>query len=56
MLVIVKVLIVQILSIVVKADRRIEVKNGNKYLFFDSIDKSKEVLERYKELWDGIKI
>ena len=29
--------------------------NGNKYLIFDSVDENKEVLEKYKELWDGIK-
>ena len=30
-------------------------KNGNKYLPFTSTDKNKEVLEKYSELWDGIK-
>ena len=35
-------------------------KNGNKYLVFDSVklrstDENKEVLEKYAELWDGIK-
>ena len=29
--------------------------NGNKYLIFDSVDENKEVLKKYKELWDGIK-
>ena len=29
-------------------------KNGNKYLFFASTDKNKEVLEKYTELWDKI--
>ena len=33
----------------------IEVKNENRYLVFDSADKSKEVLKKYTELWDGIK-
>ena len=33
----------------------IEEKNGNKYLVFASTDKSKEVLEKYAELWDKIK-
>ena len=33
----------------------IEENNGSKYLVFDSSDKSKEVLKKYKELWDGIK-
>ena len=30
-------------------------KSGNKYLVFASTDKSKEVLEKYTELWDKIK-
>ena len=30
-------------------------KNGNKYLTFASTDKNKEVLNKYTELWDGIK-
>ena len=29
--------------------------NGNKYLTLISTDKSKEVLTKYTELWDGIK-
>ena len=29
--------------------------NGNKYLIFDSVDENKEVLKKYKDLWDGIK-
>ena len=38
----------------------IEINNGNKYLVFDSTelhftDENKEVLEKYRELWDGIK-
>ena len=32
-----------------------EDKNGRKYLGFDSTDENKEVLKKYKELWDGIK-
>ena len=36
-------------------DGSIEQKNGNKYLTFTSTDKNKEVLEKYTELWDGIK-
>ena len=36
-------------------DRYIEESNGNKYLIFASTDKNKEVLEKYSELWDGIK-
>ena len=31
-----------------------ENKNGNKQLIFDSTDKTKEVLEKYTELGDGI--
>ena len=43
-----------------KVDGHIEENNENKYLDFDSaelrsIDKNKEVLEKYTELWDGIK-
>ena len=30
-------------------------KNGNKYLVFDSIDKNKELLKKYADVWDGIK-
>ena len=33
----------------------IEEKNGNTYLVFASTDKNKEVLERYKEIWDKTK-
>ena len=38
----------------------IEINNGNKYLVFDSTelhstDENKEILEKYTELWDGIK-
>ena len=43
-----------------KVDGDIEENNENKYLDFDSvelrsIDENKEVLEKYTELWDGIK-
>ena len=43
-----------------KVDGHIEKNNENKYLDFDSaelrsIDENKEVLEKYTELWDGIK-
>ena len=34
---------------------KIEEKNGNKYLIFDSADKDKETLTKYTELWDKIK-
>ena len=33
----------------------IEEKNGNKYLIFDSVGESKEVLKKYGDVWDGIK-
>ena len=32
-----------------------EETNQNKYLVFDSIDENKEVLNKYRELWDEIK-
>ena len=32
-----------------------EEKNENKYLVLDEIDENKEVLEKYKEVWEGIK-
>ena len=41
--------------IIGKVDGHIEEKNENKYLGFDSTDEKKEVLEKYTELWDGIK-
>ena len=41
--------------IIGKVDRYIEEKNESKYLVFDSTDENKEVLEKYTELWDGIK-
>ena len=33
----------------------IEERNENKYLVFDEIDENKEVLNKYKEVWKGIK-
>ena len=33
----------------------IEEKNGNKYLFFDSVNENKEVFKKYFEIWDGKK-
>ena len=33
----------------------IEEKNGSKYLIFDSVDKNKEVLRKYADVWNGIK-
>ena len=41
--------------IVGEADGYIEEKNENKYLIFASTCKNKEVLEKYAELWDGMK-
>ena len=41
--------------IIGKADGSIEEKNGNKYLTFASIDKNKEVLKMYSELWNKTK-
>ena len=46
--------------IIDKVDGHIEENNGNKYLVFDSTelhstDENKEILEKYIELWDGIK-
>ena len=33
----------------------IEEKNGNKYLVFDYINQSKELLKNCADIWDGIK-
>ena len=41
--------------IVGKADGHIKEKNRNKYLVFDSRDKSKDVVEKYTELLDAMK-
>ena len=32
-----------------------EEKNENKYLVLDEIDENKEVLNKYKKVWEGIK-
>ena len=32
-----------------------EEKNENKYLVLDDIDENKEVLNKYEEVWEGIK-
>ena len=32
-----------------------EEKNENKYLILDEIDENKKVLNKYEEVWDGIK-
>ena len=43
--------------IVNHANGYLEEKNKNKYLIFDNItDENKEVLKKYKGLWNGIKI
>ena len=31
-----------------------EEKNGNKYFVLDDVDKNKEVLKKYAEVWEGI--
>ena len=41
--------------IIDEVDGHIEEKNGSKYLVFDSTDENRKVLEKYAELWDGIK-
>ena len=41
--------------IVNHASGYIEEKNGNKYLIFDSVDENKEVLIKYRDIWDRIK-
>ena len=33
----------------------VEEKNENKYLVLDEITENKEVLEKYEEVWEGIK-
>ena len=32
-----------------------EGKNGNTYLVLDDVDKNKEALKKYEEVWEGIK-
>ena len=32
-----------------------EEKNGSKYLVLDDVDENKEVLKKYKEVWEGLK-
>ena len=41
--------------IIGKVIGHIEENNGNKYLIFDFSDENKEVLKKYKDLWDEIK-
>ena len=33
----------------------IKEKNGNNFLIFDSTDENKEILEKYSDVWSGIK-
>ena len=40
---------------IAKMTSHVEEKNENKYLVLDHVDKSKEVLKKYEEVWDGIK-
>ena len=42
--------------IIDKVNGYIEESNGNKYLILASADKTKEVLTKYTELWDGVTI
>ena len=42
--------------IIGKVDGHIEEKNGSKYLVFDSMDENKEVLKKYTEIWNGIRM
>ena len=41
--------------VIVEVDGHIEEENWSKYLVFDYADENKEVLEKYAELWNGIK-
>ena len=41
--------------VIVEVDGHIEEENWSKYLVFDYADENKEVLEKYTELWNGIK-
>ena len=38
------------------ANGYIEEKGVNKYLIFDSTDENKELLKKYKDVWDGVKV
>ena len=40
---------------IIHARGYIDEKNGSKYSIFDSVNKNKEVLKKYFEIWDGIK-
>ena len=37
------------------ANGYIEEKNENKYLIFDSANENKDLLKKYKDVWNGIK-
>ena len=41
--------------IIVEADGHSEERNGNKYLIFSSTDNNKELLKKYRKIWDKIK-
>ena len=41
--------------IIGEVDRHIEEKNERKYWVFDSTDENRELLEKYKKFWNGIK-
>ena len=32
-----------------------EEKNGSRYLVLDDVDENKELLKKYKDVWEGIK-
>ena len=38
------------------ANGYIEEKGVNKYLIFDSTDENKELLKKYKDVWNGVKV
>ena len=40
--------------IIVKVIKHTEEKNGSKYLVFDPANENKEVLTKYRKLWDEI--
>ena len=42
--------------IIPHANGYIEEKGVNKYLIFDSTDENKELLKKYNDVWNGIKI
>ena len=54
-LMIMKVLTVQILCIYVLIIQTDMSKNKMEYLIFDTTDENKELLKKYKDVWNGIK-